>query len=192
MTKHLDPLPLERNRPRDEFESAPPRKLKITSVDLVSHIGLCLTALSLPIFLSLFGVSYRQPINLAWFGMTTAAVGAVAMLVLTVLCVGLMRRKAWARVAVIGWATFMMIWESLKLLVAVFYYAPLYSRLMTESLTNQLAAATQPTSRPTQFDSFVNYGIYIMAVMTWLIFFGFAFGSKKAMNTPAAKAGLQS
>lgn len=193
MPNRLDPLPLETPRFDDPDLATPRRRLKITSIALVSHIGLCITALALPIFIAL--VLVPAPPAVAWFHRTSAILGAAAMAALPVICIGLIARKPWSRSAMIGFAWFEMVWESLKLLLTVFFFAPVYKRLMTDALATQLAtaaaASTQPTTQPTAFESFTSYGIYIMAVVTWMIFFGYAFAAWKGMNTPAAIEALR-
>jgi hypothetical protein len=186
MPRSLDPLPLE-NRPIADY-AATPRRLKLTPVALASHIGLCIVALALPIYIALSLMPV--PTQVAWFARSAAYIGSAAMALLGVICIGLMVRKPWARDLMIGFAWFEMVWESIKLVLTVFFYAPVYKRLMTDELTRQLAAATQPTTQPTAFASFTSYGIYIMAGLTWLIFFGYAFAARKAMHTPVAKAAL--
>lgn len=191
MPQRLEPLPLENRRVDDGDRALPPRRLKMTAVALASHIGLCIAAIALPIFIAL--VLVPAPPAVAWFHRSSAIIGATAMAALPVICIGLIVRKPWSRRAMIGFAWFEMVWESVKLLLTVFFFAPVYKRLMTDELARQLAAAasTQPTTQPTAFASFTSYGIYIMALVTWLIFFGYAFGSWKAMNTPAAKDALR-
>jgi len=191
MSKRLDPLPLE-NRRFTETDSAVPRvRLKMTPVALVSHIGLCIVALALPIFVAL--AQMPVPSSVALFQKTGAYIGVAAMATLPVICIGLIRRKQWSRSAMLGFAWFEMVWESIKLVLTLFFYVPVYKRLMTDTRAKQFSAAasTQPATRPAAFDSFTSYGIYIMAVVTWLIFFGYAFAARRAMHTTVAREQLR-
>jgi hypothetical protein len=158
-------------------------------VSVIAHVGLCLAVLALPIYAALLLVPPHPEV--AWLQRPSAAVGVVSMLALPVLCIATMLRKPWARPAMLAYAGLSMAWETVKLALSVVLYAPVYTRILRDEFARQAAeattqATTQAATRPTGFDSFLTFGIYVMAALTWLIFAGFAFAAWKVYRRPAA------
>jgi hypothetical protein len=186
MTSESNRLPLE-GRLRDDTPRAGRGSVfRFSGVAAVAQIGLCLSALTFPIYVALALIPAAP--QLGWYEKPTAAFGACAMVTLGVLCVALLKRVTWSRRAMLAFSMVLLAWESIKLPLALFVYAPGRKLAMTRALTDQMAAATQPTSRPSQFDSFMNAGIYVMPIITFLALGGFAWWSIRVMRGPAAKA----
>lgn len=185
MPAPLDPLPLESRR-RDAEPPLPGGSVfRLTGVSAVAQVGLCLAVLGLPIYVALMLIPANP--RLAWYEKTTAAFGLAAMATLSVLSVSLLRRAPWSRQAMVAFSGALLAWECLKLPIALFFYAPARGAVLGEALTEQIAAATQPTSRPAQLDSFLNVGVYLMPLITFLAVGGFAFWALKVMRGPEAR-----
>jgi len=71
--------------------------------------------------------------------------------------------------------------------VALFVYAPARGDVLSSALNQQIAAATQPTSRPAQLDSFLAIGVYVMPILTFLALAGYALWSLRVMRGSQAR-----
>lgn len=185
MATSLDPLPLE-SRPRDPASRAQGSVFRLSGVSAVAQVGLCLAVLGLPIYVALMLIPANP--RLAWYEKTTAGFGVAAMATLSFLCVSLLRRAPWSRAGMAAFCTVLLAWECLKLPVALFVYAPARGAVLSAALSEQLAATTQPTTRPAQFDSFLSIGVYLMPLLTFLALGGFAWWSLRVMRGTQARA----
>lgn len=182
MTPMLDPLPLE-NR-RREPDSTPRARLKLTLVSLVAHAGLCIAGLSFWIFAALF---LRPPLDrMVAYQKLSAGFGAVAMVLLAIFCIATMMRFTWARAAMTAWAVLVLAWRVIVLLVDVFVWSQVYRARAGELIAEAATAATNPATQPSQFGPFITYGLYMIPLLTFLLFGGYAYAVWRAMRSPHA------
>lgn len=186
MVRSTDPLPLESRR-RDEGPSGPP--FRISAVAAVAQVGLCLSVLGVPIYAALILIPPAVP-RLQLYERFAAGFGFVAMVTLAAICVALMMRRVWTRRAMLAWATAVLVWQAINLVFAIFVYVPARRELLTTTLESQIAAATQPTTRPAYFDAFANFGIWVMPVLTFLALGGYAWWVIRVMRGAEIRAAL--
>ena len=185
MRRTEPPLPLESRR-RDETE---PRVFRISAVAAVAQVGLCLSVLTVPIYAALIWIPPAVP-RLHLYEKFAAGFGFAAMGTLALLCVAMLKRLPWSRPAMVAWATAMLLWQSMNLAIALGLYAPARRALLVSALNEQMAAATQPTSRPAYFDAFAGGGVWVMPVLTFLALGGYAWWAVRIMRSPQARAML--
>jgi hypothetical protein len=177
-----DPLPLESRR-----EEAP--AFRITPPMAVAMIGLCLSVVAVPIYAALILIPPAVP-RLQWYERFAAGFGFAAMASLAVVCIALMRRRPWSRRGMVAWSMAMLAWQCINFVIAMTLYVPARRSILTTALTQQTAAATQPTSRPAYFDAFANFGIWVMPVITFLALGGYAWWVLRVMRREQGHGGV--
>jgi len=187
MRKDLEPLPLESRR--REFD--PPPRFRLTAVAAVAHVGLCLSVLSVPIHAASFAGTYVRPVldQLLVMQRAFSLYGVAAGLGLGVMGIAIILKLPWARRAFAGLAGAMIVIETIRLLCMWLIYAPAFRARAAEQIREIAAATTQPTSQPALFPSFAAYGLYIMPLLTWLVFGGFALWAWMVMRSDEARRG---
>lgn len=185
MSRPEPPLPLESRRREDPEH----RAYRISPVAAVAQVGLCLSVLTVPIYTALVWIPPAVP-RLHLYEKFAAGFGFAAMATLAALCVAMLKRLPWTRRAMFAWATAVLAWQAVNLLFVIFVYAPARRSLLVSALSEQMAAATQPTSRPAYFDAFASVGIYVMPTLTFLALGGYSLWTARVMRSPQARAML--
>ncbi|MCS7034739.1 MAG: hypothetical protein NZ561_12220, partial [Phycisphaerae bacterium] len=168
----IEPLPLERLRADEPTFS--PRRARLSGASILAHIGLCLAALCLWIFLAAF---FMPPAidRMVAFQKFSAAFGAVSMVTLSILCLAVLLKARWARRGMVTWAAVMLVWESIKLLFYLLVYPGVYRARTAEIIAQAAAGSADPSTQPSQFAGFISYGLYVIPIVIFLIFGGYAF-----------------
>jgi hypothetical protein len=159
MPDRLPPLPLESR----DFSDRPRGALfRISGVSAVAQVGLCLSVLGVPIYAALMiaPAKVMEPYEKA-----TGGFGFAAMAALAAISVALLKKRPWSRKAMLAFSLTLLVWECLKLPIALFWYAPVLKQALVQARDRQMAAATQPTSQPAYFESFTSFGVYLLRIV---------------------------